>query len=293
MSRRRGRPLAGEPRSPLEALVARIDAASEGAPSPDTIPTGFASIDRVIGGGLRRHDLSVVAGDVGSGKSALALGIALRAAAARTPTVLLTGEASADRVLERALALEGRASVDELRLGRLGDTARASVGAAAVRLRGLPLSVRPLEGHDFGEIAAALDSVPRPALLVVDSLQLAGPPRPAVRLDDRVALAARALKALAVTRDVAVLATAQLPRHRAGRADPRPALDDLGSNGAVKQQADLVLGIYREEMYRAGQGVEGATELIVLKNRNGPTGFVDLFFYKQWLRFEDMLDPEP
>lgn len=55
----------------------------------------------------------------------------------------------------------------------------------------------------------------------------------------------------------------------------------------------MVLGIYREEMYRAGQGVEGATELVILKNRNGPTGFVDLFFYRQWLRFEDMLDPEP
>ena len=62
--------------------------------------------------------------------------------------------------------------------------------------------------------------------------------------------------------------------------------------GSIKQTADLVLGIYREEMYRPGQGVEGATELIVAKNRNGPTGFVDLFFYPRWLRFEDLLDPE-
>ena len=89
----------------------------------------------------------------------------------------------------------------------------------------------------------------------------------------------RALKALAVERNVAVLALAQLPAHRAGRPDPRPTLDDLGGLGAIKQNADLVLGIYREEMYRPGQGVEGATELIIAKNRNGPTGFVDLFFY--------------
>ena len=60
----------------------------------------------------------------------------------------------------------------------------------------------------------------------------------------------------------------------------------------MKQHADLVLGIYREEMYRPGGGMEGATELIIAKNRNGPTGFVDLYFYQRWLRFEDMLDPE-
>jgi replicative DNA helicase len=128
-------------------------------------------------------------------------------------------------------------------------------------------------------------------LVVVDSLQLTPAPRPAGRVEERVALAVRALKALAVERDVAVLATAQLPRHRAGRPDPRPTLDDLGGLGAIKQNADLVLAIYREEMYRPGQGVEGATELIVAKNRNGPTGFVDLYFYPRWLRFEDMLDP--
>jgi replicative DNA helicase len=101
----------------------------------------------------------------------------------------------------------------------------------------------------------------------------------------------RALKAVAVDRDLTVLATAQLPHHRAARPDPRPTLDDLGGLGAIKQIADLVLAIYREEMYRSGQGVEGATELIVAKNRNGPTGFVDLYFYSRWLRFEDMLDP--
>lgn len=88
-----------------------------------------------------------------------------------------------------------------------------------------------------------------------------------------------------------MLALAQLPRLRRERGDPRPTLDDLGALGAIKQNADFVLAIYREEMYRPGQGVEGATELIVAKNRNGPTGFVDLFFYSRYLRFEDMLDP--
>jgi replicative DNA helicase len=277
--------------APLEALVARIDATPPGAPGPDTVPSGFPSLDRMLGGGFRRQDLVVLGGDVGSGKSALALAMAVRAGLAGVPTLFLSGEMTPDRLLERALALEGRAQVDDLRQGRLDPATRSAVGAAAVRLRDAPLLLRPLLGTDFDEIASSLEQVPGRALLVVDSLQLTPPPRPASRLDERVALAVRSLKALAVERSVAVLALAQLPRHRRERADPRPTLDDLGALGSIKQTADIVLGIYREEMYRPGHGVEGATELIVAKNRNGPTGFVDLFFYPRILRFEDMLDP--
>lgn len=276
----------------LEKLVSQIDARAAGGPAADTVPTGFGSLDRMLGGGLRRKDLVVLAGDVGSGKSALGLAVAIRAAGAAIPTMYFSGEMSPERVLERALALEGRAAIDDLREGRLDDATRALVGAAAVRLRHSPLVVRPLLGSDFEELRAGLDIVPRRQLLVVDSLQLTAPPRPAARLQERVALAIRALKALAVERDLVVLVLAQLPHHRSDRPDPRPNLDDLGGFGAVKQNADVVLMVYREEMYRPGQGVEGATELIVAKNRNGPTGFVDLYFYPRWLRFVDMLDTD-
>jgi replicative DNA helicase len=276
----------------LQNLIAQIDTRSPDAPASDTVATGFPSLDRMLAGGLRRKDLVVLAGDVGSGKSALGLGIAIRAAAAAVPTLYFSGEMGPERIMERALALEGRASIDDLRQGRLDETARASVGAAAHRLRHAPLMVRPLLGADFEEVRAALEVVPRRQLLVLDSLQLTAPPRPASRLEERVALSIRALKALAVERDLVVLVLAQLPRLHAGRPDPRPTLDDLGGFGAVKQNADLVLLIYREEMYRPGQGVEGATELIVAKNRNGPTGFVDLYFYPRWLRFVDMLDTD-
>lgn len=278
--------------SMLEKLVSRIDERLGGAPDRDTVPTGFASLDKMLAGGPRRRDLVVLAGDVGSGKSALGLGIAIRAAAAGAPTLYLSGEMSPDRLMERALALEAKASVDDLRQGRLDDAARAAVGAAAVRLRHLPLLVKPLLGADFEEIVAALDIVPPRQLLVVDSLQLTAPPRPAARLEERVALAVRALKSLAVEKDLVVLVLAQLPRHQASRPDPRPTLDDLGALGAIKQSADVILTIFREEMYRPGHGVEGATELILAKNRNGPTGFVDLYFYPRWLRFVDMLDAD-
>jgi replicative DNA helicase len=141
------------------------------------------------------------------------------------------------------------------------------------------------------EVTASLDQVPGRSLVVVDSLQLTPAPRPAARVAERVALVVRALKSLAVERNLAVLALAQLPGLHRERADPRPTLDDLGAFGAIKQSADLVLALYREEMYRPAQGVEGATELIIAKNRNGPTGFVDLYFHARHLRFEDMLDP--
>src|SRR5687768_12199194 len=276
----------------LEKLVAGIDERIVGATPTDTVPTGFASLDRLLAGGPRRRDLVVLAGDVGSGKSALALGIAIRAAAAGCPTMFFSGEMGPERVMERALALEAKVSVDDLREGQLDDVSRAAVGAAAVRVRDAPLLVKPLLGTDFAEVSEALDIVPRRQLLAVHSLQLTAPPRAAARLEERVAQAVRALKALALARDLVVLVTAQLPQLRATRPDPRPTLDDLGGLGAIKQNADVILMVYREEMYRPGQGVEGATELILAKNRNGPTGFVDLYFYPRWLRFVDMLDAD-
>jgi replicative DNA helicase len=276
----------------LEKLVLGIDERMAGAAPADTVPTGFASLDRLLAGGPRRRDLVVLAGDVGSGKSALALSIAIRAASAGVPTMYFSGEMGPERVLERALALEAKVSVDDLRQGQLDDVSRAAVGAAAVHVRDVPLLVKPLLGIDFAELSEALDMVPPRQLLVVDSLQLTTPPRPAARLEERVAQAVRALKALAVARDLVVLVTAQLPQLRATRPDPRPTLDDLGGLGAIKQNADLILMVYREEMYRPAQGVEGATELILAKNRNGPTGFVDLYFYPRWLRFVDMLDAD-
>src|SRR5207245_9873320 len=110
---------------------------------------------------------------------------------------------------------------------------------------------------------------------VVDYLQLVSPPKAGTTQDEDTALVLRHLKALALARQVALLVVAQLPGFQSGRADKRPTLDDYGVLGAPKQHADVVLSIFREEMYNPGGGVDGATELIVAKNRNGPTGFVD------------------
>ncbi|HZI22981.1 MAG TPA: DnaB-like helicase C-terminal domain-containing protein [Gemmatimonadales bacterium] len=292
MTRRFPKRLSSSP-SP-ESLVERVDQQHPGEPAGDTVPTGFPSIDRLLGGGLRRRDLVVLGGDIGAGKSALALGLALRVAQRGTTVALLSGEMDEERLMERALAIEGRVAIDELRTAKLSDETRAGVGGAAVRLRGLPLSILPLAAPDFESVAERLDPLEQLRLVVVDYLQLVPSPANVARTtqDEDLALVLQRLKALALERQVALVVVSQLPRFDAKRPNARPALDDFGHLGAIKQHADLALGLYREEMYNPGHGVDGATELIVLKNRNGPTGFVDLYFYRRWMRFEDMLDPD-
>ncbi len=275
---------------PAAHVLARVDAVADGARATDTISTGFPSVDRVLGGGPRHGDLVVLGGDVGSGKSSLALAFALRAAQAGVATSLYSSEMSVDRLLERSIAVEGRARVDDMRRGTLDEMTRVSLGVAAVRLRDGTPRFAPLP---IGGVEALRDAVrvaPRPRFLVVDMLQALVPAgRP---LDEELASGIRALKHLALELDIAIIVTAQLPHFVRGRDDQRPTLDDFGALGAVKQHADVVLGLFREEMYSFPTGIEGATELHVLKNRSGATGYVDLYFYKQWTRFEDMLDPD-
>lgn len=274
--------------SPLSQLMMRVDAVADGTASADGIPTGFPSLDKLLGGGLRRGDLVVLGGDVGVGKSALALAIALRARSAGTMVELMSGEMDLPRVLERVLAIEGKASIDQIRQGTLDETTRAALGAAAFRLRETMPGISRVPAGGAAEVVAQA-AVHEPALLVVDSLQaMAGTATGA--LDDELALAVRALKSHALDAQVAVLLTAHLPALDRSRPDLRPALDDFGARGAVKQLSDIVLGLFREELYAPSPGHEGATELAVLKNRSGPTSYVDLFFYKQWLRFEDMVE---
>lgn len=277
--------------SPLSQLMMHVDAVADGAAPADGVATGYPTLDKLLGGGLRRGDLVVLGGDVGVGKSALALAIALRARQAGATVEFMSGEMDLPRVLERVLAMEGKASIDQIRQGTVDETTRAALGAAAVRLRDTMPNISRLPTGGAVDVVAQAAAVEGGAtsLLVIDSLQaMAG--AAAGALDDELALAVRALKAHALNARVAVLLTAHLPSLDRERSDLRPALDDFGARGAVKQLADIVLGLFREELYAPSPAHEGATELAVLKNRGGPTSYVDLYFYKQWLRFEDMVE---
>jgi replicative DNA helicase len=275
--------------SPLSVLLSRVDAVADGSASRDTVPCGFPSLDKMLGGGFRRGDLVVLGGDVGSGKSALALAFAIRASAEQRRVAFLTAEMTIERVLERIIAVEGRARIDDLRQGMLDEETRARAGLVALRLReNLPI-LECVPACGSGQLATLLDELPELDVVVVDSIAgLAQGSRP---MEEEHAAMIRDLKALALARDIVVLATAPIPE-LAPRPDRRPTLDDFGAMGSVKQHADIVLALFREDMYETARGIEGATELLVRKNRNGPLGYVDLFFYAQWMRFEDMLDPD-
>ena len=276
--------------SPLARVMRRVDEATDGAAAPDAVPTGFGSVDKLLGGGLRRGDLVVVGGDVASGKSALALAFALRAAAAGRDALFLSGEMSVTRVMERALAIEGRVAIDDIRNGSLDDESRASLGAAAVRLRDRAPHVDRLGGGDITAIGDELRRRLDIELVVLDSLQ--SMTTGSRSRDEELAAIVQELKRVAVEQDIALVVTTQLPLLSRSRGDLRPRLEDYGALGAVAELADVVLGLFREEMYDSSHGIDGATELIVNKNRNGATSYADLYFYKQWMRFEDMLDPE-
>src|SRR5262249_11346412 len=137
--------------------------------------------------------------------------------------------------------------------------------------------------------ASMLDGLPLTEVVFIDSLtaMVSGE----ALLDEELARSVRDLKALALERNVVVVTTATV-REIGARADRRPLLEDFGGRGGIKEHADVVMALFREHMYQPARDIEGATELLVRKNRNGPTGYVDLYFYAQWMRFEDMLDPE-
>src|SRR5437867_12249164 len=186
-----------ERRPSADSLVARVDQQRPGETPGDTVPTGFPSIDRMLGGGVRRRDLVVLGGDIGAGKSALALGVALRVAQQGVGVAFLSGEMDEERMMERALVIEGRVAIDELRSAKLNDQTRAGIGGAAVRLRGLPLTILPLAAPDFEAAAQRLDPLRQLGLVVVDYLQLVPSPRGVARStqDEDLALVLQRLKA--------------------------------------------------------------------------------------------------
>lgn len=234
---------------------------------------------------MRRGDLIVLGGDTGAGTSSLALAITLR----RTePALFLTSEMHPDRVYERALASSARVSLEALRLGAIDDGDRVNLGAAALALREQAPVVDRLGRDGVAAVSRAIDASPGAALVIVDGIE--GLLENGTGRDEALAFILLSLKRIAIERDVALMAISHLPSLEVSRKDRRPTLADFGVCGAVGIHADLVLGLYREELYESDLGVTGATELLVLKQRDGAVGYADLYYYGQWLRFEDVLD---
>ena len=271
--------------SPLTRVVARLDRASHGDVDPGLVATQFPSIDRAIGGGFRRGDLIVVGGDDSAGCSSLALAIALRVS---PRALLLTGEMQPERAYERALAMSARVSLESLRLGAVSEEERAKLAIAAVTMRDRAPVIETIVPGSFSAVDRAVEASPDALLVVVDPLECLLD-RDSGR-DEALGYAVLSLKRLALRRNVALLLTTHLPRLDRDRHDRRPRLTDFGLGGAIGSHADLVMGLYREELYEADVGVTGAAELLLLKNRDGAKGYVDLYFDSRYSRFEDVLE---
>jgi replicative DNA helicase len=257
-------------------------------PDPWIVPCGFPSLAPFLHGGFRAGDLVVVGGDAGSGTSALALSFALRASAMGTRTLVLSSEHTPARLFEQALAAVSRVPLHVLRQGALDADARTAVSAAATHLRERAPVIMRLEGDGLAGVTAAREAARETRLLVVDGLE-ALLTDPSAR-DDTLAYAVLACKRLALAHELVVLLTAHLPLLDRSRRELRPTLADFGVRGAIGTHADLVLGLFREELYTRDAAVAGAAELHLLKHRTGDTGYVDLVFDAPCLRFEDVIE---
>ncbi len=214
---------------------------------------------------------------------------------AKIPTAVFSLEMARDQLVERLLAAESFVDLSRLRSGRLRDDDYPKMSRAAGLLGTAPVWIDDSPALTLLELrskARRMKAEHDIGLIVVDYLQLLRGPRSDNRQEE-ISYISRSLKALAREIETPVIALSQLsraPEQRGG--DRRPMLSDLRDSGAIEQDADLVLFIYRAEMYptlleRSEAAQEGVAELIVAKHRNGPTGTVKLVFHKQYTRFDN------
>jgi len=273
----------------------RIEALQRGGKTITGVSSGFADLDEMTSG-FQNADLIILAARPSMGKSSLALNIAQFAAIEKhTPVAVFSLEMSKESLLQRMLTSEARVDAQRLRKGMLRDEDFTRMARAAGTLSAAPIWIDDTSGISLLEIrskARRLRADAKIELVIIDYLQLISGPTSESRQQE-ISLISRSLKALAKELNVPVLALSQLsraPEQRAG--DHRPQLSDLRESGAIEQDADLVMFIYRQEVYdgptdKDGNSLEGRAEVIVGKQRNGPIGFVNLFFHKAYTRFEN------
>lgn len=254
------------------------------------LQTGFLDLDEKHG--FRPGDLVVLAARPSMGKTALALNILERVALERQlPVLLFSLEMPADQIVMRMMASHARVRHDALRTGRLDQVDQKRLIYTADQLERAPIYIDHTSQPTLAEIRAKARRLKRDAglaLIVVDYLQLLSVPRAESRQHE-ISVISRSLKALARDLKLPVLALAQLNRKAEDRSDHRPMLSDLRESGAIEQDADLVMLLYREEYYSKDSERAGVADLIVAKNRNGPTGDVQLRFTKELMRFENLV----
>ena len=253
-------------------------------------PTGFRDLDRKLSG-LHSTNLVVVASRPGMGKTALALNIARNVAVHDVPVAVFSLEMSREEIVSRMLCAQGRIDSQRLRSGRLTESDFTKLSNAASVLYKKPIFVDDSPGMTVTEIRAKSRRMrrrPGLGLVIVDYLQLMQGSGGENRQQE-IAQISRSLKNLARELDVPVIAVSQLNRSLESREDKRPRLGDLRESGAIEQDADVVLFIYRHEYYHPeAQETKGLAELNVAKHRQGAVGRVDMTFLPEFTLFADM-----
>jgi replicative DNA helicase len=285
------RPTSGPSLRPASALAREAyDQLRSRATNPSRVTglsTGFDGLDKILGG-LQPTDLIVLAARPGMGKTALALNIVGHAALRlKVPVAFFSLEMGELQLVQRLLSAEGGVEGVRLRSGDIEDHEWTRLRSAARKIGESPLFIVDKMGLSIDRAAAMCRSIPKLGLVVVDYLQLmSGPAKSGRSREQEIAAISRGLKGLAKELNVPVLALAQLNRGVEYRADKRPMMADLRESGAIEQDADIVVFLYREDAYGKTSGPGGTAELLIRKHRNGAQGNVSLCWRKEFTRFE-------
>jgi replicative DNA helicase len=256
------------------------------------VPTGFADLDRITSG-LQPSDLIIVAGRPSMGKTAFCLNIAEHAALrADIGVAVFSLEMSKEQLAMRMLCSEARVDLSRVRTGHLSDREFPKLAMAAGRLADAPIFIDDTPALSVLELRAKARRLKRDAatklgLVVVDYVQLMRSSEGKDNREQEISEISRSLKALAKELQVPVVALSQLNRQVESRNPPIPRLADLRESGAIEQDADVIVFLYREEYYNEDTDRKGVAEVHVAKQRNGPTGQVDLTFLREFTRFEN------
>ncbi|MDE1976019.1 MAG: replicative DNA helicase [Elusimicrobia bacterium] len=288
--------------------IEQIEAAVKRRERVIGVPSGIANLDRVTAG-FQKSDLILIAARPSQGKTALALNIAANAALNPknpVPTLFFSMEMSGMALMQRLMASDARINLQDMRTGFLARDRWTALTSAAAKFSEAPLRIVDMPGLSVTTVRSiarqnAVDwrrQGKELGLIVIDYLQLMrGSSFRSESRQQEVSEISRGLKFLARDLNIPVIALSQLSRRPEdkGRSDGRPQLSDLRESGALEQDADLVAFIYRESYYKRDDPTidETKAEIIVAKNRQGPTDAVPVRFFREYTRFENLIEGEP
>ncbi|HEY2300933.1 MAG TPA: replicative DNA helicase [Acidimicrobiales bacterium] len=281
---------------PLHDLLAdsldRLEALYDRGESITGVPTGFLDLDERLSG-LQPSTLVIVGARPSMGKTALALGMAAHAAMeGGIPVLYFSLEMSHSELTQRLLCSEARVDSSRIRNGKLLESDWPKISHAIGRLGEAPLYIDDNPNLTIMEVRAKArrlkSRLGNLGLVVIDYLQLMSGRNSAENRQVEVSEISRGLKILARELEIPVVALSQLSRNLEMRADKRPMLADLRESGSLEQDADVVMFLYRDEIYNPESPERGTAEVIISKHRNGPTGKTDLAFLDHYTRFANM-----